>query len=358
MSKVFIIAEAGVNHNGSLALAKKLIRAAAKAGADAVKFQTFSAKNLVTQTTPQADYQRTNLGRRESQFAMLKKLELTPASHRVLADYARTCGIQFMSTPFDDVSLDFLTANFTMPYLKLSSGEITNAPFLLKSAQKRMPIILSTGMSRLEEIREALSVLSFGLSQSAQCKPGMSAFRRAYQSRIGRQALRNKVTLLHCVSEYPAPKDQVHLKAIPFLAKEFNVAVGFSDHTLGIHAAIAATAMGAQIIEKHLTLSRKLHGVDHRASLEPHEFEQMVQGIRDVEVMLGKAIKSVQPSEKKNIAVARRRLVAKEAIQKNDYFSEENLIAKRSLKGRPPRDFWALIGSRAKRHYKKDEAIL
>ena len=358
MKKVFIIAEAGVNHNGSLILAKKLVRAAADSGADAVKFQTFKAESLVTEQTPQAKYQQVNMGRKTSQYAMLKKLELSHVAHIELAKYAQQIGIMFMSTAFDDTSLAFLTSKFKLPYLKVPSGEITNAPFLLLTSKQNLPIILSTGMSTLAEIREALGVLAFGFMHKKNAKPGIKAFRSAYASREGQDLLKKNVTILHCVSEYPTPVDQVNLNVIPALQKEFGVSVGFSDHTLGVFAPVAAVALGAKIIEKHLTLSRKLPGVDHRASLEPQEFKQMVAGVRKTEKMLGIALKRPQPCEIKNIPIVRKRLVAGSSIAKNEFFSADNVVAKRSLRGALPVQFWNITGLKSKRAYKKDEAIL
>lgn len=357
MDKIFIIAEAGVNHNGSLTLAKKLVKAAAQAGADAVKFQSFRAADLVTEQTPQAKYQSRNLGVKSSQYEMLRKLELTEAMHEVLERYARKQRILFMSTAFDEDSLEFLTSRFKLPFLKVPSGEITNAPFLLKIARKGLPVIVSTGMSSLDELRQALGVLAFGFTASRNVKPSPKNFRLALRSQRGKDNLKKNLILLHCVSDYPAPPEQINLRVLPALQREFGVRVGYSDHTLGIIAPVAAAALGAVVIEKHLTLSRKMPGVDHLASAEPDEFKNMVQGVRQVEKMLGSPRKSPQPCEKKNIPIVRKRLVARAEIRKHDKFSEQNVAAKRSTKGLDPIKFWDLLGTRAKRSFCRDEAI-
>jgi N-acetylneuraminate synthase len=351
-----IIAEAGVNHNGSLEMAKKLIDAAAEAGADAVKFQTFRAEALVSATAPKAEYQKEATGTAESQFTMLKKLELDEAAHRVLAAHCRARGILFLSTPFDEKSVDLLAKRIGVPLLKLPSGEITNGPLLLKAARTRKPILLSTGMSDLKDIEAALGVLAFGYTRP-QDAPSRTAFRKAYLSPAGRQALKKLVTLLHCTTEYPAPFADVNLLAMDTMRNAFGLPVGFSDHTPGMIIPVAAAARGAVVIEKHFTLDRSLPGPDHRASLEPKELKAMVRAIRDVERALGTGDKRPAPSERKNLAIARRSLVAAREIKKGERFTQENLTCKRPGGGASPLRYWEVLGKKATRNYRQDEVV-
>lgn len=355
---VFIIAEAGVNHNGSQETARRLIDVALDAGADAVKFQMFKAGRVVSRNAPKADYQERTTEATESQFAMLEKLELTETAHRDLHAYACSRGIEFLSTPFDEMSLTFLAHDLGLPTIKVPSGEITNAPFLLRIAQTGCRIILSTGMSTMEEVREALSVLAFGASMPVGAAPGRQAFERAYDSEEGRRRLHERVTILHCTTEYPAPLEGVNLKAMNAMAEEFNLPVGYSDHTLGIHVPIAAVARGAVVIEKHFTLDRTMPGPDHHASLEPGELRDMVQAIREVELVLGDGIKRPAPVEYKNRDVARRSLTAVRHIAKGERFSSDNIECKRPGIGLSPMCYWEWLGKLAERDYEADETIM
>jgi len=356
MTKTFIIAEAGVNHNGSRDLARRLIDVAAQAGADAVKFQTFRAEQLVSRQAPKAEYQTRTTDQAESQFDMIRKLELSTEDHDELIAYARQSGISFLSTPFDAVSLQLLTQRFGMETIKIPSGEITNAPFLLEIARQAKQVILSTGMSTLAEIETALGVLAFGFCASNE-QPGRDSFRLAYSSDQGQQALRQRVTLLHCTTEYPAPFDEVNLCAMDTLAQAFGLPVGYSDHTPGIHIPIAAVARGACLIEKHFTLDRTLPGPDHKASLEPDELRQMVSNVRAVEQALGDGIKRPTASEWKNLKVARKSLVAGRPIAEGEIFTSANVLCKRPGAGMSPMEYWNLLGKRSDKTYCEDELI-
>jgi N-acetylneuraminate synthase len=350
----FIIAEAGVNHNGSLDMARRLVDAAAQAGADAVKFQTFRAADLVTASARKAPYQVTGGGSAESQLEMLRRLELDMDSHSGLAQACRNQGVEFMSTPFDLGSLELLLC-LGVNRIKMASGELTNAPLLLRAAQSQKPVILSTGMSTLDEIRDALAVLAFGYTGTGH--PGREVFRDAYQTEEGQAALRERVTLLHCTSAYPAPFREVSLRTMSTLRAEFGVPVGISDHTEGTAVPVAAAALGAIVIEKHLTLDRAMAGPDHRASLEPKEFAFMVRSIREAEDALGTPAKVVSQGEQVNRPTARRSIVAAAAISAGEAFSELNIAIKRPGTGLSPMLYWDVIGKRATRAYEPDEAI-
>lgn len=330
MNNVFIIAEAGVNHNGSLENAKKLVKVAAWAGVDAVKFQTFKTENLVCRNADKAEYQKENTGIEESQFDMLKKLELSSDMHEELQCYCRSFGIEFLSTPFDLHSIDYLN-QLNIPIMKIPSGEITNYPYLKKIAQTHRPVILSTGMSTLEEVEEAVKVLRENGSKD--------------------------ITLLHCNTEYPTPFEDVNLRAMISLRDTLNMKVGYSDHTLGIEIPIAAVAMGATVIEKHFTLDKSMEGPDHKASLSPEELKQMVDAIRNIECALGTGIKEPSFSEKKNMVIARKSIVAKKHILKGDLFTEDNLTTKRPGSGLAPMRWNEIIGKKAKRNFEADEMI-
>lgn len=330
MSRIYIIAEAGVNHNGSLEIAKKMVDVAREAGANAIKFQTFKAENIVTKNASRAEYQVKNTGEDTSQYSMLKKLELSYDDFRELKAYCDASGIEFLSTPFDLESIDFLQ-ELGIRFLKIPSGEITNFPYLRKIGQTGMPVIMSTGMSTLEEVGDAIRVL------------------REYGS--------DEISLLHCTTEYPAPLDSVNLKAMQTMAEAFNLPVGYSDHTSGIEVSVAAVAMGAVIIEKHFTLDRNMEGPDHKASLEPDELKAMVQSIRDVEMAMGTGEKGLSYSELKNVSVVRKSIVAKMAIRKGMLFSEDNLSVKRPGTGVNPMQWNKVIGLCAKRDYEEDEMI-
>lgn len=352
----YIIAEAGVNHNGSIELARQLIDVAAEAGADAVKFQTFKAQSLVSSSAPKAEYQVSNTDEAESQFEMLHKLELDEAAHRQLMLHCRERDIQFLSTPFDFDSVDLLSGTFNLPCLKIPSGEITNGPLMLYVAQTGKPVILSTGMSTLAEVEQALGVLAYGFLSKEQ-KTSPAEFQEAFASAEGQAVLRDRVRLLHCTTEYPAPFADVNLRAMDTLANSFKLPVGFSDHTAGIAISLAAVARGAVVIEKHFTLDRSLPGPDHRASLEPDELKAMVRSIREVEAALGSGIKQPAPSEVKNISVARQSLVAKTIIRTGDLFTADNLETKRCGDGVSPMEYWDFLGCKAKHDYRQGEKI-
>lgn len=351
----YIIAEAGVNHNGSLEMARKLVEVAAQAGADAVKFQTFKADKLVSHSAAKADYQARTTGTEETQYEMIRKLELDETAHEQLIAHSKECGIAFLSTPFDPESVDLLAGRFDLPCLKVPSGEITNAPLLLKIACTGKPVILSTGMSTLGEIENALGVLAFGYLGLE--KPSVAAFASAYGSPGGQAVLQEMVSLLHCTTEYPAPLEDVNLAVMDTLHSAFSLPVGYSDHTEGITVAIAAAARGARIIEKHFTLDRTLPGPDHRASLEPGELKQMVIAIRAVELSIGLPQKHPTPSELNNRVVARKSVVAACPIATREIFTETNLIIKRPGDGLSPLQYWELLGRVAIRDFATDEAI-
>jgi len=355
-SRVYIIAEAGVNHNGSLDLAKRLVDAAADAGADAVKFQTFKADKLVSREAPKAGYQLANTDNQESQYEMIKKLELDEAAHAILIEYCKSKGIEFLSTPFDLESLDLLARRLDLFRIKLPSGDITNAPLLLETALTGKPAILSTGMSTLGDIELALGVLAFGYLRLNEA-PSIAAFERAYGSNAGRQKLRDNLTLLHCTTEYPAPFDEVNLHAMTTMRQAFGVPVGYSDHTRGIAIPLAAVALGAVMIEKHFTLDQNLPGPDHKASLEPAELHQMVRSIREVEAAMGSTIKQPALSELGNRLVARKSLVAASAIGKGELFTAQNVAIKRPGDGISPARYWEWVGKTATRDYTADSKL-
>lgn len=355
-NRVLVIAEAGVNHNGSLMLAKKLVVAAAKAGADAVKFQTFRTENEISRSAEKADYQKKTTGLSESQFEMVKKLELGDDAHHVLKEYCRKLGIQFLSTPFDLDSLNFLVKDLHVSLIKIPSGEITNPLLMLKAAKFQKPVILSTGMSTIEEIRLALGVFAFGYLNRGG-KPSVEAFKKAYRSLDGQRVLKEKLTLLHCTTEYPAPFSEVNLLAMDTMRKVFGLSVGYSDHTVGISVPLAAVARGAVVIEKHLTLDRRMPGPDHRASIEPAEFARMVLSIREVELSLGSDLKNPSPSERKNIPIARKSLVAFKPIKKGEKFTKQNIMPKRPGTGMSPFLYWDMLGRKAVREYNTDDVI-
>lgn len=332
MNKTLVIAEAGVNHNGCLELAFELVEAAAKAGADVVKFQTFRALDLATNQADKADYQKKNTGDVETQQEMLKNLELTSDQHLQLIAHCQACGVEFLSTAFDSVSIDLLSS-LNLRRWKIPSGEITNLPYLCKIGSLKQPMILSTGMSCLGEVEAAIHVLE---------QAGAS---------------RDQITVLHCTTEYPAPFNEVNLHAMQTMAKAFGTAVGYSDHTDGIYVPIAAVAMGAKVIEKHLTLDRNMEGPDHRASLEPEQFGAMVQGIRAIELALGDGIKRPTPSEIVNKTAVRKSLVAAQKIRLGEPFTAINVTAKRPGTGISPMLLDVLIGRIASRSYSPNEPI-
>ena len=354
---VKIIAEAGVNHNGREDLAYKLIDAAHAAGADVVKFQTFKAKNLVTKDAQQAEYQKQNSGMTESQFDMLSRLELNYDLHKSLVAYCQNLGIEFLSTAFDKESLEFLVNDLELKTLKIASGELTNAPFVLEHAVTGCDLIVSTGMASLAEVESALAVIAFGLTNKHHSEPSEQAFSEAYNSAAGQNALKRKVTLLHCTTEYPAPIDEINHNAMTTLESAFKLTTGYSDHSTGITIPIAATALGAQLIEKHFTLDKSMQGPDHKASLEPDELGAMIRAIRDVERALGNGIKGPQSSEMKNKSIARKSLVAAKHIKAGDVFNESNLTIKRPGAGLSPSSYWSQLGRIAQQDYAEGELI-
>ncbi|GKW02656.1 MULTISPECIES: N-acetylneuraminate synthase [Pectobacterium] len=357
MSHVYIIAEAGVNHNGSEDLAFKLIDAAYDAGADVVKFQTFKAKKLVTSDAVQAEYQIQNTKKNETQLAMLSRLELSYETHHKLISYCNQKGIEFLSTAFDSESLDFLVNDLKLPRLKIPSGEITNAPLVLEHARTGCDLIVSTGMATLAEVEQALGVIAFGYIADRTQTPSCGAFEAAYASKEGQCALRERVTLLHCTTEYPAPFDEINLRAMDTLKAAFSLPVGYSDHSKGISVPIAAVARGAILIEKHFTLDKDMDGPDHKASLEPDELKKMVMAIREVEQALGSGTKGPAPSEIKNKPIARKSIVAAKAIRKGEILRKEDIEIKRPGTGLSPYRYWSLLGAIAKRDYDEGQFI-
>ena len=327
---VYIIAEAGVNHNGSFALACKLVDAAKNSGADCIKFQTFKAKNLVSKYAEKADYQKKTTGD-SSQQEMLKKLELSYDEFLQLKEYCKETGITFLSTPFDFESIDFLNS-IDMEFWKVPSGEVTNLPYLVALAKTHKPVVMSTGMCEMKEIEDAVAVL--------------------------KQYGTTNITLLHCNTEYPTPFEDVNLKAMQTMRDAFHLEVGYSDHTKGIEVPIAAVALGATVIEKHFTLDRNMEGPDHKASLEPHELAEMVCCIRNIEKALGSGDKTPTSSEKKNIVVARKSIVAKTKIKAGDTLTEDNITVKRPGTGISPMKWFEVLGTKAVKDFDEDELII
>lgn len=334
ISKVIIIAEAGVNHNGDFESAKKLILAAANAGADYVKFQTFKADRLVSKDAQKAEYQKANLkDEGDTQYDMLKKLEMSEVWHYELIKYSNECGIKFLSTGFDEDSIDFLDS-LNIDLFKVPSGEITNKPYLEHIAKKGKPIVISTGMSNLQEIKDAVEVIQ------------------------NFQITKNQITVLHCNTEYPTPMQDVNLLAMNTIQNELGVQVGYSDHTLGIEVPIAAVALGACIIEKHFTLDKNMNGPDHKASLDPLELKEMVRLIRNIEFAIsGSGIKEPSVSEIKNIKITRKSIVAKSKILKGEKFTQSNITTKRPGTGMSPMQWNHVIGKTANKDFNIDDLI-
>ena len=330
MEKVYIIAEAGDNHNGDFNTALKLVDVAKRAGADCVKFQTFVTEEIISKYAEMAEYQKKNTGKEESQFEMVKRLELSFDEFRKIKEYCDRVGIQFLSTPFDLKSVDFLN-ELGVPFFKIPSGEITNYPYLIKIAHTGKPVVMSTGMCEPDEILAAINVLE---------KNGSG-----------------EITLLHCNTEYPTPLKDVNLYAMRTMKKMFGKKVGYSDHTKGIEVPVAAVALGACVIEKHFTLDKNMPGPDHKASLEPDELGRMVKNIRNIEIALGDGVKRVSESERKNIAIARKSIVARRNIQEGEILTEENLAVKRPGTGINPMQWMEVLGTRAVRDFKEDELI-
>lgn len=332
LDRVFIIAEAGVNHNGDLERALRLVDAAAQAGADAVKFQTFQAESITSKAAPLATYQKKNGAEADSQFEMLKKLELSEQDHEVLRKYAQEKNILFFSTGFDIPSLHLLK-KMGLSLFKVPSGEITNLPYLEVMAELAEEVIISTGMSSVHEVQDAVKVF------------------------LDRGFSKEDLVVLHCNTEYPTPFEDVHLRAMAQLGQTLGVRYGYSDHTLGIEIPIAAAALGAVVLEKHFTLDKNLPGPDHRASLDPNELKAMVEGIRRIEKALGQSEKKPSPSELKNIGVARKSIVTAKSIKKGDLFTTENLTTKRPGTGLSPMKWHAVLGTPALRDYEEDELL-
>lgn len=355
---VLVIAEAGVNHNGNVDLAYDLIDAAVLAKADAIKFQTFIADSLVTESAEKANYQSNLTDSDESQHAMLRRLELSQKEFLELHLYAKNKGIRFLSTAFDKISLEFLYKKLCLSTLKIPSGEITNTPFLLDHASTGCNLIISTGMANIDEVRMALSVVAFGyLRESKLMSPKLSDFNDAFESKEGQNLLKAKVTLLHCTTEYPAPVKDINLLAMNHLSDEFGLKVGYSDHSNGTQVSIAAVALGAQVIEKHFTLDRSMEGPDHQASLEPEELTQMVSDIRSTEIALGQYRKNITSSELKNRDIVRKSIFAIQDIKQGELLSEINIGIKRPGNGLSPNLYWDVLGTPASKSFKKGEAI-
>ena len=332
-NKIIIIAEAGINHNGKLSLAKKLVDEAVKAKVDFVKFQTFKAKNIVTKNTIKASYQKKYGNKNQSQYEMLSRLQLSYNDQIKLFKYCKLRKIKFLSTPFDIESFNFLK-KLKLSLFKIPSGEITNVPLLKAIGSENKKIILSTGMSTIYEIKKAIDIL------------------------VSSGTKKNNITVLHCTTEYPAPYNELNLNAIKTLQKKFGIKVGYSDHSKGIEVPVAAVALGAKVIEKHFTLDKKFKGPDHAASLEPNELSQMVKSIRNIENALGSSKKSVTRSEKINLKVVRKFIVASKLINKGDKFSYDNLTTKRSGRGIPASRWDNLIGKKSKKKYFIDSIIV
>jgi len=331
-SKVFVIAEAGVNHNGNISIARKLIDAASNAGVDAVKFQTFKTEQIVTRTGPKADYQKKSGEPLQSQYEMLKLLELKKTDFTNLKKYAEEKGLIFLSTPFDHDSIDLLK-ELDLAIYKIGSGEITNLPYLQHIAKLKKKIILSSGMSTMDEIKEALNIL------------------------IKYGTKKEDITVLHANTEYPTPFKDVNLKAMQTIKHELGVKTGYSDHTTGIEVSVAAVAMGAGVIEKHFTLDKNMPGPDHKASLEPDELKQLVISIRNIEDAIGDGIKNPSDSEKKNKDLVRKSIVAKRTINRGDIFTEENICVKRPGTGLSPMKWYDILGKKANKDYQEDDLL-
>jgi len=362
MKETVIIAEAGVNHNGSLDLALQLVDAAVIAGADIVKFQTFDPESLASKQAGKADYQKqatpaSSEQENENQRTMLRRLVLSQDAHWEIKDYCQRREIGFLSTPFDLISLNFLVNELQMPLLKISSGEVTNAPLLLAFARTGCDLILSTGMSSLAEVDQALEVLAWGIAHPGDSTPSRTDLQLARTSPESREELSRRVILLHCTSQYPAPIADINLRAIANLRQCFGMAVGYSDHTEGITVATAAVALGATIIEKHFTLSRDMDGPDHKASLEPDELKAMVTAVREVELSLGDGVKISQESERNTREVARKSLIAAQPIGKGELFSPSNLVAMRPGTGVSPMCYWDYLGQPAAKAYVEGDLI-
>lgn len=354
-NKVFIVAEAGVNHDGSISKALELIDAAIYAGADAVKFQTYKTEQYVTKKAGKAQYQKDATGINENQFQMIKNLELKYEDYYALKDKCFQNQIKFLSTAFDHESLKFLVNDLKVETLKIPSGEITNGPYLLEHSKCKKELIVSTGMSSFDEIELALGVIAFGLLGSKN--PCEENFKKSFNSESGQDILKRYVTLLHCTSNYPADYFEINLNAMIELGKRFKLPIGYSDHSKGKLVSISAASMGAKYIEKHFTLDKNSSGPDHSASLEPEELKEMVRDIRDIELIRGSNIKEPQVSEIDNQKVVRRSIVAIDVINKGEIFTEKNIGVKRPATGKNPMKYWELIGQKSDKDYDYDDFI-
>lgn len=355
-SETLVIGEAGVNHNGCEDIAMQLASLAKTANVDIVKYQIFNSEQLVTNDAPKAEYQSVHTGRLESQRDMLRKLELSLDSHKRVAIHCKDIGLQYLATAFDLASLTFLAEEIDVPFFKISSGDLTNAPFLLAHAKYKRKLIISTGMSTLGEIEDALGVVAFGLLD-VQDVPSIAGFKKAYQSEEGQIALKQFVTLLHCTTEYPTAVDEINMKAMQTMKQAFQLDVGFSDHSVGTTASVIAVALGAKVVEKHFTLDKAMDGPDHKASMSPEELLTFVSSIRDAESCLGVAIKKPSKSEIANIPVARRSLVATSDIAAGELFTEANIGVKRPGTGVTPFQYWEVLNSVSSRRYTEGEPL-
>ena len=352
-----VIAEAGVNHNGNVEIGIELIEKAALAGADIVKFQTFSVENLVTKKTKMSAYQIKNVKDVNSQFDLLKNLELSKQDFLKLAKHAHQHNIQFLSTAFDERSLRFLVSEVGIKKLKISSGDLTNAPLLLSHAQTNLDIMLSTGMAKLADVEAALGVLAFGYLYPDAPATNLVDFDNAYRSSLGQKKLREKVTLLHCTTDYPAALSTINLKNINTLSQTFQLKTGYSDHSEGINVSIAAAAVGATVVEKHFTLDRTMVGPDHEASIDPDALSALVKGVREVNLALGTSIKFLQATELKHLDKARKTVVATQDIAVGEIFSVDNISTKRGPFIHSPYEIYSLYNKVATKSYKNDDAI-
>ncbi len=354
----YIIAEIGVNHNGDMKLAKKLVDAAKAAGADAAKFQIFIAEDIVSPTAPKAEYQVKNGSVGKTQYEMLKSLELTFENAKKMKAYCEKVGIDFMSSVFGIRELDFYVDELGCKTVKFGSGELTNAPLMLASARKKVKMLISTGMSDLKDIEQALGVIAFGFTAPKTAKPNARAFQQAYKSKKGQAALKKNVLIFQCTTQYPCPDSAINLRAMQTIAAEFGLSVGFSDHSEGLATAPAAVALGAEMIEKHFTFDRNAEGPDHKASLDIPQFKQYVAGIREVERTLGDGKKTVTPAARKIADVACKHVVAARNINKGENLTLENITTRRTNgKGTPAAKYYDLLGKKSANNYKAGEPL-
>ena len=356
--EIYVIAEIGVNHNGSVELAKELILKAKDCGANAVKFQTFKADSLLSDQTEMAAYQKENTGSSQSQLELVKSLELTYEQTEEIQKFCQENQITFISTPFDSDSLNFLVNDIDVPYLKVSSADISNLPFLYEIACSKKHVILSTGTASLGDIEQALSVFAFVIDKGTSVRPSQQLFREAYSKISVRKQLKEQVSILHCVTQYPALFEESNLNAISTLKNVFDLATGFSDHTLDEYAAVIGVSLGARIFEKHITLDKTMAGPDHAASMEPDEFKHYVEILHKTHLALGDGIKFMLEQESDNYYLVRRSIVAKTDIKEGELLTPENVTTKRA--GRvclEPNKYWDVVGTKAKRSFKKNDFI-